>query len=143
MKIREFRASDAGEVSRLSNKNLWAFQHTVTVRFLSKLVSNPRFRMFVAEDESIIGFCGVNFEKPIAELGPICIRSDARLSGVGRALFQRVLLVLQSLGIEGLIIKVKASNIGAQGFFKSLGFAKIDEAKLGTEAVEIMRYGLE
>lgn len=144
MKIREFKESDAKAVAKLSNENSTVFQYAdVTPSFLKQLCKNPKYKLFVMEDGEIIGFCGANFENPLAaELGPICIRPDCRIHGLGKILVDRVFAFLETVRPEKVIVKIKDSNTIGQDFFKSLGFKKIGDCTCGGGPAVLMARGL-
>lgn len=148
MKLREFRESDAEAVASLSNENSGFFQYSVvTPEFLKRLCNDSKYRMFVLEDDGLIGFCGINYHNALfAELGPICVRADQRNSGFGRLLAEAIFEFLSKGKVSRppkVIIKVKSSNITAQAFFASLGFRKTGDILCGEAPAILMEHGLE
>ena len=145
MKIRNFKSTDAGKVSALSNDNLAAFQYEVNSDFLSRMDANERYQMFVLSDGSeVLGFAGLNFEQlPLAELGPICVASTRRGSGLGRLLVDYVFEFADNIGVKKIIIKVKTSNITGQEFFGKLGFETVGETVCKGEPAILMQDDVE
>jgi N-acetylglutamate synthase-like GNAT family acetyltransferase len=138
MKILPFRETDAEDVAKLSNENVTAFQYHVTPSFLKRMCANKHYKMFVLKDAGqIIGFCGVNFRREdVAELGPVCVKSDRRMHGLGRVLVARVFEFLEPLGHSRVVVKAKSSNKTGREFFSTMGFNKIaDVSCRGAPAV--------
>ncbi len=143
--LRRFRDSDAKAVADLSNANSQFFQYpSVTPDFIVRISRDPKYDMFVLEDDSrIVGFCGINHASwPLAEMGPLCVRADYRRQGFGRILVQRIIEFARRLNNLGIIIKVRPSNIGAQRFFRALGFEKSHKEMVHGELAIVMKYEL-
>jgi len=141
MNVRMFKGSDASAIADLSNKSGDAFQYkSVTPDFIAQMCSSRVFKMFVLEDSGkVVGFCGVNLQSPLlAELGPICVEAPFRKRGAGRILSETAFEFLCSKRVKTVVIKVKASNMPAQEFFKSLGFSKTDDVLCGGEPAMMM-----
>jgi ribosomal-protein-alanine N-acetyltransferase len=146
MKIRPFKETDAKKVAELSNSNAEFFQYTnVSADFLKKMWEHPDYHLFViSEGSRVIGFCGISYiDKPVAEIGPICIERGRRMEGLGRLLFENIIEFLSELGAKKLIIKVKTSNSGAQEFFAKLGFRKAEGVLVNEIPAIIMEKDLE
>jgi N-acetylglutamate synthase-like GNAT family acetyltransferase len=143
MKIHSFKESDAEAVAALSNENSFAFQHAkVTPAFLRRMCAHRTYKMFVLKEHgAIVGFCGVNFRsKKAAELGPICVKNERRMHGLGRLLVMRVFEHVEPLNCDSLWVKVKSSNRDAQKFFTSLGFKKTGQASVRGTPVVMMEH---
>ena len=145
MKIHSFKESDAGVVAELSNENAFAFQYSkVTPAFLKRMCSHKTYKMFVLKDSGVIvGFCGVNYKgRKAAELGPICVKNERRMHGLGRMLVMRVFEFVEPMNCDKLWVKVRASNRTAQTFFRSMGFVKSGEAMARGVPVVVMEHSL-
>jgi len=141
MKIRSFKESDAEAVARLSNENSEFFQY-IDVRpdYLKCMCLNPSFKMFILEDAGKVkGFCGVSYSnRRMAEIGPICVSKALRGKGLGHKLALRAIKHIDKIKPAHVIIKVKASNIAGQDFFKSLGFFTIEAVDMNGEHALVM-----
>lgn len=141
MKIVPFKESDAEAVARLSNENSEFFQYpNVKPDYLKCMCSNPSYKMFILEDAGkVAGFCGVNCSNAcVVEIGPICVSKALRDKGFGHKLVSRAIRHIGKIRPAHVIIKVKASNIAGQEFFKSLGFSPIAAVEVNGEPAIIM-----
>lgn len=88
---------------------------------------SPRRMVLVAaepETDTVLGFLVASLLPPQAELEAIAVAGTAQRQGVGRRLFAVVTAELRSAGVEEIWLEVRASNLGAQCFYRSLGFAE-------------------
>jgi len=127
MKISEFSKTDAREVAELSNRNWEVFRYKkVEPEFISRFCDHPFFKMFVLrENGKLVGFCGANWEKAPAEIGPICVEERYRRKGIGRALISFISDFLEKLNIKKVFVKVKEQNKSGISFFVAMGFKEI------------------
>lgn len=93
-------------------------------------VLSTREGIFLAEtaERRVVGFQTIDlWARPIrsmdhvAQLGTFVLR-EWRGRGIGRQLAAHTLAFARSAGYEKLVIFVRASNTGAQEFYKGLGF---------------------
>jgi ribosomal protein S18 acetylase RimI-like enzyme len=97
-------------------------------RYLASL--SPREALHVAIDPArgIVGFQGLDRWSPIfgsmAHVGQVgtFLLPDCRGQGVGRQLWHATAAFARDAGYRKLVIQVRASNINAQAFYRSLGF---------------------
>lgn len=136
MRIRRATTNDAGAIS-----NVW--QAIVAERVYSAVdraftpdeqasyiaAMDARESIFVAEENSrIVGFQTLDlwskFMASVAHVGQLgtFVLREARNRGVGERLAQATFEFARDAGYEKLVIYVRASNRGAQAFYKSLGF---------------------
>ena len=88
-------------------------------------------RIWVAEqDGAVIGFAGLIVEGPVGVLEPIVVSPDARGSGVGHALGERVIAAARELGLPRIEVRPVARNDGAIRFFHDLGFESLGQLEL-------------
>lgn len=89
--------------------------------------------VWVAEaDGSVVGFTSLlrEPEAAVGELEPIVVAADARGSGVGRALAQRVMAEARELQLRRLDVRPAARNEAAIRFFHELGFDTLGQLEL-------------
>ncbi|HUA32769.1 MAG TPA: GNAT family N-acetyltransferase [Candidatus Binataceae bacterium] len=104
-----------------------AFTPEEQTAYLASL--DKRESIFVAEDDGrIVGFQTLDLWSKfmasaahVGQLGTFILR-DARGRGVGEELANATFKFARNAGYEKLVIYVRASNTGAQAFYKSLGF---------------------
>ena len=129
----------------MSNANSTAFQYQkVTPAFLKRMCHHSDYTMFILkEGREVLGFCGVNFKDPIiAEIGPICVKTERRTHGLGRLLVGRIFEFLEPLDTTKVIVKVKLSNKAGLEFFTALGFNKVAEVSCGGSPAVVMDYDI-
>lgn len=88
----------------------------------------PRRVVFVAEDtqtSQLAGFAVASLTPPDSELESIAVTSAAQRRGVGRSLWQSLAEVLAAGGASRTFLEVRASNLRAQAFYRSLGFGEV------------------
>ena len=84
----------------------------------------PGERAFVADDETgvLAGFIVGRAVLDEGEILDLAVRSDARRRGVGTQLLDALLGALQGAGVARVHLEVRASNVGAQSFYRRHGF---------------------
>ena len=88
--------------------------------------SPRRLALVAAEPEAgtVLGFLVASLLPPQAELEAIAVAATAQRQGVGRRLFAVLAAELRSADVEDVWLEVRASNLAAQSFYRSLGFAE-------------------
>lgn len=82
-----------------------------------------RRRLFVAEAEGVlIGFAVGRVVADTGELESVAVDSQARRSGVGRALCGAVIEWCRGQGARAVELEVRAMSEGAMGLYRGLGF---------------------
>ncbi|WP_459501122.1 N-acetyltransferase family protein [Bacillus sp. C1] len=138
--VREMDARDIAAVQKVA-KMAWhdtykgIIPEEVQATFLQQAYSDEMMKrrlehshLFVAEaDDQIVGFA--NFS-PIkhqneAELGAIYLLPEHQGNGIGTALLQRGITVLD--GVKKVYIHVEAANAKGKCFFEAKGFAALEE----------------
>jgi GNAT superfamily N-acetyltransferase len=88
-------------------------------------------RIWIAEQGgAVVGFAGLLVEGAVGELEPIVVSPDARGSGVGHALGERVIAAARELGLGRIDVRPVARNDGAIRFFHDLGFDSLGQLEL-------------
>ena len=114
-------------------------------------VSGSRKRVvpvFVAEDDSIIGFCDLipsrdkDAGQAVGEIAAIYVLCEHWRKGAGRALCDCALSEARQRGYGVVTLWVLASNSGARRFYETMGFSldgvtKTEKASDGSELHEI------
>jgi len=89
--------------------------------------STPRRIALVAagsEPENIEGFAVASLLPPQAELETIAVAFQNQRQGIGRLLFDALLLELHKEGVAKVALEVRASNRAAMAFYRSAGFGQ-------------------
>lgn len=75
-----------------------------------------------AIDGELIGYAGIRVTDGASELLKIVVSEDFRRKGVAKELISKVAYDAFNLASKELTLEVRASNVGAQDFYKSMGF---------------------
>ena len=126
VRVRFFQQSDAEDILRLYRSvGVWFEEVEVNTDFILSSAQRPDFRFMVAVDGGVVvGFLGSLYFENVgrAELGPLGVDAGSQGAGVGGALVESMLSFLSAKGVRRVIVKIKASNTGAQRFFLKQGF---------------------
>ncbi len=82
----------------------------------------------VAEDRQtgqLVGLAVASLTPPDSELESIAVVSAAQRRGVGRGLWQFLAAALSAGGASQTFLEVRASNLRARAFYRSLGFTEV------------------
>jgi ribosomal-protein-alanine N-acetyltransferase len=77
-----------------------------------------------ADSDAVFGFAIASLVPPQAELESIGVAAGVQRLGVGSRLLEALILELRKDRVDDLILEVRASNAGAVGFYRSLGFSE-------------------
>jgi [ribosomal protein S18]-alanine N-acetyltransferase len=124
--IRPMTAADIDRVmeiaASLPDAPHWA--RAVYANALTRDATPQRICIVAAHTQSgaIAGFAVASLLPPQAELESIAVTGDWQRQGVGRSLFDDLARKLRSGGIKEITLEVRASNLSALAFYRSLGF---------------------
>lgn len=97
-------------------------------QYLESLSSREIFHVAVAENSQIAGFQSLDrwstllsSMSHVAQVGTFLL-PEWRGKGIGRMLWDATVVFAKEAGYRKLAIQVRASNTGAQGFYRRLGF---------------------
>ena len=128
LQIREYIPGDAASIIRLHAQSEESFEELdLTEEFIDYIARRGDFCFHVATlDGSLIGFCGVLYYPSMgrSEIGPIAVDSKHRRAEAGKEMFDAAETYLKERNIRRVTAKVKALNLGAIGFFISMGFVQ-------------------
>lgn len=85
--------------------------------------------LWVAEDRGtgeILGYAGIEESalRGEADIINIAVAIAHRRSGIGRTLTERIIRSCRCRGVEMLWLRVRASNVAAQRFYRAVGFRR-------------------
>jgi ribosomal-protein-alanine N-acetyltransferase len=83
-----------------------------------------RIALVATEPDSVSGFAIASLLPPQAELETIAVAAGSQRRGLGRQLFQELTSQLRQAGARELLLEVRASNLSALAFYRSLGFVQ-------------------
>ena len=126
--IRPMSAADIDRVMEIaaSLPDAPHWPRAVYMKALAPAAMPQRICVVRAQTQSgaIEGFAVASFFPPQAELESIAVAGDCQRQGVGRSLFDDLAKKMVSQGIGEIILEVRASNLGALAFYRSLSFAE-------------------
>jgi L-amino acid N-acyltransferase YncA len=136
--IRRATADDAADISAIWEAIVAERDYSAVARaftpeeektFIGSL--SPREAVFVAQAANqVAGFQSldlwVRYLASMDHVGQVgtFVRREWRGQGIGRQLAERTLAFARENGYEKLVIFVRAKNLGAQSFYKRLGFVE-------------------
>ncbi|HHQ44679.1 MAG TPA: GNAT family N-acetyltransferase [Candidatus Altiarchaeales archaeon] len=146
--VREIRLGDERRISEIHFRHNSFFEEDyVSPDFISECLAGGDFNFLVAESGGeIAGFCGMLYHLHVgrAEIGPIAVEDGFKGRGVGRILLEKAFDLLKEIGVLRVIVKVKAENSGALGFFQNQGFTPEGRfenyTRTGDSVVQMVRF---
>lgn len=75
------------------------------------------------EDGQLLGYCGIYLAADEGEITNVAVAPEHRRRGIAERLVRTLLEETKPLGIRNYILEVRASNAGAIGLYRKLGFA--------------------
>jgi len=94
--------------------------------YLSRLISNPKVRIFLAKDRrEIVGFAANRkVTEARVELGGIIVSERLTGRGIGTALMKAAIEAASLAGFADIIVKTETFNERAIGFYEASGFRR-------------------
>jgi ribosomal-protein-alanine N-acetyltransferase len=131
--IRPMRAADLDQVMEIAGSLSEAprWPRTAYLKALDP-ESTPRRIALVAEESetaAAVGFLVASLLTPQAELESIAVSAREQRRGIGRNLVSAAVEELGALGVREVLLEVRASNLQALGFYRSLGWSETGRRK--------------
>jgi ribosomal-protein-alanine N-acetyltransferase len=79
----------------------------------------------VCDEAEIVGFAIMSFGDEHGHLSLLAVRPSHQRKGVGRGLVQWLEESASVAGLTGIHLEVRATNLGARRFYRSLGFQEL------------------
>ena len=109
---------------------------------LAELLQDPARPIFVADDNSVLGYCFCILEEtanhPVLEdertlyIDDLCVDETRRGTGIATALYQRTCEFAKSLGCHAVTLNVWCGNDQAMHFYEKMG---MKPQKIGMEVI--------
>ena len=77
---------------------------------------------FVAEEDDILGYCGVHNFGGDGEITNVAVDKKVRGNGVATKMLQYAMDETKKIGVEAFTLEVRISNTKAIGLYEKLGF---------------------
>jgi ribosomal-protein-alanine N-acetyltransferase len=145
LKVRPMRESDVEEVigiERASYQFPWTegiFHDCLRVAYLCRVA---------VQDQCIVGYAVMSTGAGEAHILNLCVRTEARRAGIGRALIRYLLEQAENAGMVEAFLEVRPSNAIAMVLYESLGFEQVGtrrgyyQAVGGREDAAVLRLSL-
>jgi [ribosomal protein S18]-alanine N-acetyltransferase len=128
MQIRLMAAADLDRVLAVAESLPDAphWPRTAYIKALDPTSTPQRVALVVAGSTpaEVAGFAVASVIAPQAELESIAVAAASQRRGAGRRLFGALAAELKQAGAGELLLEVRASNLTALGFYRSLGFVE-------------------
>ncbi len=128
VRIRPMTAEDLPQVLEIAagSPELPRWQESAYLNALDPGAALPRIALVAAlsKPRHVMGFVIAGFQPHQAELESIAVSAGSRRLGLGRALFDGLVIQLRSAGVPEVVLEVRASNRAAIAFYRSTGFGQ-------------------
>jgi ribosomal-protein-alanine N-acetyltransferase len=121
--IRLAQTQDAAAIAQLSRDTIetglvWSWR----AQRVAASIRDPRMLCIVAGMRPIRGFCITQFGEELAHLSLLAVDPSHRRRGLGARLVNWMLKAARVAGIAAIHVEMRANNIEASAFYRSLGF---------------------
>jgi ribosomal protein S18 acetylase RimI-like enzyme len=110
-------------------------------KYLKELVSNPKLKLFVSEENGEITGLAINRvqDSSTMELAGIIVREDLLGKGIGSLLLSTCIDSARDAGFANMVVKAETSNDRAISFYTKKGFVRVGNT---VETVETSKVDL-
>jgi ribosomal protein S18 acetylase RimI-like enzyme len=104
-------------------------QEIASEKYLKKLVSNPKMKFLVSEENGEITGFAVNRaqDSSTMELAGIIVREDLLGKGIGNLLLSKCVEFAREAGFVSMMVKTEMSNERAISFYLKKGFLQVGD----------------
>ena len=85
--------------------------------------------LVAVEDDRVIGFVVAWLVADELEISDVCVDTDHRRSGIGRALIERLFAGAAARGASNAFLEVRVSNAPARRLYEAMGFSEVGRRK--------------
>lgn len=120
VKMSEIHVPAIAEMEKLCFQDPWS------VNSISTELTNPLSTWLVAvEGGEVVGYVGSQSVLDGADMMNIAVHPDYRNQGIGHALIEELIILLQKKDVISLSLEVRVSNESAIGLYHKMGFEMI------------------
>lgn len=125
------KLSDATEISIISKNDIeYGLGWKYTPERIARLIKDKTKNVIVVRTETeLVGFGIMSYQEYQANLDLLGVKRNYRHMKIGTQIVQWLEKVAVTAGIFNIFVQVRASNTGAIGFYKNLGYSVFDEKK--------------
>ena len=121
----EFAVMKQAHVAQIAALEQLCFSHPWSVSAIEGELSNPLSLWIVAIDgDTVAGYVGSQSVMGEADMMNLAVTPDRRREGIGEALVNTLVEHLKRQDVYSLTLEVRASNAGAIGLYRKLGFTQ-------------------
>ena len=126
--------ADCEHISELESENFqsdaWNAESLET-----DIKNDARLWLKASVNGELVGYVGASYSGDAADILKICVSHAHRRKGIAGALLNHAFEQLRNLGVNKVLLEVRASNSSAISFYQKVGFQKVCERKnfYGTE----------
>lgn len=113
----------------------WAPEHMDTQKWIERM--QDRITYVAEENGKVIGFAEL---ERTGHIGCFYCHADHQNMGVGKALFNKIQLIADNLGLQKLFTEV---SITAKPFFEHMGFTAIASQEVELRGAKLTNYVME
>lgn len=126
--LRDWKEDDVGLVAELDARifgvDAWSHQ-LFAAEFQSSQTTNTHHYRVLTYNHHIVGFAGLLYGPPYADITTIGVDPHHRGKHLGTALLYWLINTANQLGAQDMLLEVRASNTAAQQLYASNGFEHI------------------
>lgn len=120
VKMSEIHVPAIAELEKLCFQDPWS------VNSISTELTNPLSTWLVAvEGGEVVGYVGSQSVLDGADMMNVAVHPDYRNQGIGHALIEELIILLQKKDVISLSLEVRVSNESAIGLYHKMGFEMI------------------
>lgn len=129
VELRLATVSDAGAIARMSRDFIesglgWSWR---AARVAQKIRSDDNVVVVATMHRSIIGFAIMWFGEQEGRLNLFAVKPRWRRQGIGRRLVEWLERSALVAGVSVIYLEVRADNLGAQRFYRRLGYCAVQQ----------------
>lgn len=120
VKIRPMEPADVPAVAAMERQYFgepWSEQG-----FLDALRTGYALFLVALQEEEPVGYCGVYLSLDEGEITNVAVREDCRGKGIARRMMEELHSRTARLGVHGLVLEVRVSNVDAIRLYEGCGY---------------------
>jgi GNAT superfamily N-acetyltransferase len=133
--IREVAVEDAADITVLIHQLGYSISAEQTLHNIHALRESKHHAVFVAVDENVIGWMGVNYNvsmesSPLCEIHGLVVDEQYRNMGIGKLLIEKAKEWCRDKQVDRLRLRCNIKRTEAHIFYINVGFNEIKQQKV-------------
>lgn len=125
--LRRMLVSDSDEYLAFESRVFGA--HPDVEMYKKACMRKENVYMAAESENGMAAYCTIVTSFETADLYNIAVKEEYRRKGIARKLLSECLRQCQGMGVNGIFLEVRESNIPALNFYDKMGFIKIGKRK--------------